>query len=83
MVIVDGTVEINEYTDRDGAKRTSVDIQCSNVELIEWKNDDERTDGGGSNDEPQQAAAKPAAAAPAATHLPRSDRRQRGARANA
>jgi single-strand DNA-binding protein len=41
LVAVSGSVEINEYNDREGNKRTSVDVQCDAVEKLESKREDE------------------------------------------
>lgn len=66
LVAVSGAVEINEYTDRDGAKRQSVDVQCDMVEALEWPKDGEQ--GEAAPPEPPKAA--PAAARPAAPARP-------------
>lgn len=39
LVAVDGRIELNEYTDKDGVKRFSTDIVCDNVELLDSSRD--------------------------------------------
>jgi single-strand DNA-binding protein len=39
LVAVDGRIELNEYTDKDGVKRFSTDIVCDNVELLDSNRD--------------------------------------------
>lgn len=39
LIAVTGSVEINEYTAQDGARRTSVDVSCETVEVLEWPKD--------------------------------------------
>ncbi|RYG70495.1 single-stranded DNA-binding protein [bacterium] len=39
LVAVDGRIELNEYTDKDGMKRFSTDIVCDNVELLDSNRD--------------------------------------------
>jgi single-strand DNA-binding protein len=49
LVAVDGRIELNEYTDKDGLKRFSTDIVCDNVELLDSNRDspEEAATGGG------------------------------------
>ena len=39
LVAVDGRIELNEYTDKDGQKRFSTDVVCENVELLDSNRD--------------------------------------------
>lgn len=67
LVAVTGSVEINDYTDRDGNKRTSVDVQCDAVEALESKRDDDAPQAG-HRPSPEERATKPRSApAPAPT----------------
>ena len=50
LVAVDGRIELNEYTDKDGQKRFSTDVVCENVELLDSNRDapgDAAPNGGG------------------------------------
>jgi single-strand DNA-binding protein len=42
LVAVEGRVELNKYTDKDGIEKQSCDIVCDNVELL----DSDKTKGG-------------------------------------
>jgi len=39
VVLVEGRIELNEYTDREGQKRTSTDISVDNIETLDAKGD--------------------------------------------
>ncbi|HEX9996098.1 MAG TPA: single-stranded DNA-binding protein [Abditibacterium sp.] len=51
LVVVDGRIELNEYTDKDGLKKFSTDIVCDNVEPLDSNRDSagEAAPGGGYN----------------------------------
>jgi single-strand DNA-binding protein len=54
LVLVEGNIRYEEYTDRDGHKRTATKIRASKVELLSGKGDrNERT--GPTQEEPQAA----------------------------
>lgn len=61
-VHVRGDLDIREYTDRDGARRTSLDIRVTELDLL-----------GSKNDQTQPAAAGTRKAAPARTTTPLDD----------
>jgi len=70
LVAIDGRIELNEYIDKDGAKRFSTDIVCDNVELLDSNKEQQAPAG-----EPQPyPASAPATAAPPAAQRPPSTR---------
>lgn len=46
LVCVEGSIELNEYTDKDGQRRLSADVQCDNIETLEASRDGEGGAGG-------------------------------------
>ncbi len=50
LICVEGSIELNEYTDKDGQRRMSADVQCDNIETLDAARDGE---GGGSQSAPQ------------------------------
>lgn len=53
LVCVEGSIELNEYTDKDGQRRMSADVQCDNIETLDAARDGE---GGSSQGAPQAGA---------------------------
>ena len=39
LVAVSGSIEMSEYTAQDGTRKTSVDVQCESVDVLEWPKD--------------------------------------------
>jgi single-strand DNA-binding protein len=71
-IIVQGSVQIREYTDRDGNKRTSTEIQAENCSFVLSRPNRDGQGGGyqqGGYQQPQGGyQAAPAAAAPAPSY---------------
>lgn len=57
LVAVDGRIELNEYTDKEGQKKFSTDIVCNNVELLDSNRDapGDAAPGGGNYNAPAQS----------------------------
>ena len=49
LICVEGSIELNEYTDKEGQRRMSADVQCDNIETLDSARDGE----GGSQGAPQ------------------------------
>ena len=50
LVLVAGRCQIDKYTDRDGGKQTSVEINCNEVQKLSRDDDGERGQGGRDRD---------------------------------
>jgi len=68
MIIVEGSLRNSDYTDQNGVKHYSMDVQADNVSFGESKRSAQENGGGyqGAYQQPAYAQAAPAPAAPAA-----------------
>lgn len=61
MVAVDGRLELDTYTDREGNERMSVNIVADNIQNLDYQDDNNRSGGGGGGRDDDYSPAQPAA----------------------
>ena len=60
MAVVEGRLQVRDWTDKDGNRRTSAEVVADNVYFADSKRDGDGDRGGGSGSRPSAPAAPPA-----------------------